>query len=217
MSLTGGPAAPARPSCKVTWRCRRARPPPGAATHRAGPSRAAPRGQPERGGRATGCGATYQVYEGQKFPAASIGLMRGHVNGLVIAQDGAVGQEDGGAQHLAGHQRHVARCRGGLGGGGGLTASALHFPKCRRARLSAGRAGRPPNAGPGRSAARRLLVPVGAGPGGGGAGGGVGALPSSVPGRAGRGRAAPEGRWKRGAASGGLRRCRRAGREGLPA
>lgn len=40
VSLTGGPAAPARPSCKVTWRCRRARPPPGAATHRAGPSRA---------------------------------------------------------------------------------------------------------------------------------------------------------------------------------
>lgn len=65
-------------------------------------------GRPEGGGRATAAaGGTYQVYEGQKFPAASIGLMRGHVYGLVIAQDGAIGQEDGGVQHLAGHQRHV--------------------------------------------------------------------------------------------------------------
>lgn len=134
------------------------RSPPGAAVgpgrlrgpRSTGPGRSA---RTARGG-GQGRGGTYQVYEGQKFPAASIGLMRGHVNGLVIAQDGAIGQEDGGAQHLAGHQRHVARCRGGLGGGG-LTASALHFRECRRARLSAGRAGRDGLPEPGRGGARR--------------------------------------------------------------
>lgn len=51
---------------------------------------------------------TYQVNERQKFPAASIGLVRWHVNGLVIAQNGKIGEEDGDPQHLPGNERHVA-------------------------------------------------------------------------------------------------------------
>lgn len=63
---------------------------------------------PPAGDAGGGLAPTYQVNECQKFPAASVGLVRGHVDGLVIAQDGEVREEDGDAQHLAGHERHVA-------------------------------------------------------------------------------------------------------------
>lgn len=64
-------------------------------------------------------GRPYQINERQEFPAPSVGLMRGHLDGLVVAQDGAVGQQDRRPQHLAGDERHVrqrpglARRRGG--------------------------------------------------------------------------------------------------------
>lgn len=166
-------------------------------------------GQPEGGGRATAAaGGTYQVYEGQKFPAASIGLMRGHVNGLVIAQDGAIGQEDGGAQHLAGHQRHVC-------GAGSASVCLCLCPRvcpvsvCPRVRVSrrvcvcipgvcARRAGgtrSAPAARPGRSGAQGPRCGGGGGAGGPRAGrvSGPGASRASAPppGRAGPEEAVP--------------------------
>lgn len=42
--------------------------------------------------RTRGCSPRpYQINEGQELPAASVGLMRGHFDGLVVAQDGAIG------------------------------------------------------------------------------------------------------------------------------
>lgn len=49
---------------------------------------------------------THQVNEGEKFPAAPIGLVCRHLYGLVVAQHGQVGEEDGSPQHLAGDKRH---------------------------------------------------------------------------------------------------------------
>lgn len=88
-------------------------------------------------GRQTGegRGPPYQINERQELPAPAVGLMRGHFDGLVVAQDGAVGQQDRHPQHLAGDERHVragpeaARRRGGTrlarsarGGRGGSRA-----------------------------------------------------------------------------------------------
>lgn len=200
--LTAGPGVTTcrRPRFKATsWRCRRAGPPPppGAPARGRGRSTGSLRGW-GGWGRATGAGAgvgTYQVYEGQKFPAASIGLMRGHVNGLVIAQDGAIGQEDGGAQHLAGHQRHVARCAGAASAAAaaaGCEPARAALPcvcvcvcllfcvcVCVRARACAAGAGgtasapAPPSVSPGRGGAGgAALPPRGAGGVGGVVGGG---------------------------------------------
>ncbi|KAF3850287.1 hypothetical protein F7725_020006, partial [Dissostichus mawsoni] len=46
------------------------------------------------------------VDEGEELPAASIGLVRRHVQRFVVAEDGEVGEEDGDPEHLRGDQRH---------------------------------------------------------------------------------------------------------------
>lgn len=54
-----------------------------------------------------GGGRPYQINERQEFPAPSVGLMRGHFDSLVVAQDRAVGQQNRHPQHLARNKRHV--------------------------------------------------------------------------------------------------------------
>lgn len=51
-------------------------------------------------------GGTYQVDEGEELPAAAVGLVRRHVQGAVVAQDGEVGEQDGDPQNLRRDQRH---------------------------------------------------------------------------------------------------------------
>lgn len=74
---------------------------------------------------------TYQVYERQKLPATSVCLMRGHVYGFVIADDGEIGQENSYSEDLGWDERHVyfpLLCRG-----------CCHLPLlCRRGRRDAG-------------------------------------------------------------------------------
>lgn len=53
-------------------------------------------------------GQRHQVDEGEELPAASVGLVRRHVQGSVVAEDGEVGQQDGDPEDLTGDQRHDA-------------------------------------------------------------------------------------------------------------
>lgn len=56
----------------------------------------------------------HQVDEGEELPAASVGLVRRHVQRLVVAEDGEVGEEDGDPEHLRGDQRHDGGVCGGV-------------------------------------------------------------------------------------------------------
>lgn len=53
---------------------------------------------------------SHQVDEGEKLPAASVGLVCRHVQSFVVAEDGEVRQQDGDPENLRGDQRHDARC-----------------------------------------------------------------------------------------------------------
>lgn len=124
---------------------------------------------PTRGAGRTGerSGRPYQINERQEFPAPAVGLMRGHFDGLVVAQDRAVGQQDRHPQHLARDKRHVRERPGRLEGEeGGLEAQGARGrapgePWRCRPRGGAGRSGagrglrraRPP--GPATASARR--------------------------------------------------------------
>lgn len=88
------------------------------------PPRGAPKAPPPHSSRiqkTNGAVKTYQVDEGQEFPAASVGLVRRHVQGFVVTQDGEVGQQDGDPENLRGDERHDARA---------ASASALPLPCC---------------------------------------------------------------------------------------
>lgn len=62
-------------------------------------------------GEAPQISTTYQVYEGEELPAASVCLVRGHVYCFVVADDGEVGQEDRDSQDLGRDERHLPhRC-----------------------------------------------------------------------------------------------------------
>lgn len=50
----------------------------------------------------------HQVYEGEKLPAAPVGLMSGHVQSFVVTKDGEVREEDGYPEDLRGDKRHYA-------------------------------------------------------------------------------------------------------------
>lgn len=101
-------------------------------------------GAPGAGQAVGGRGRPYQINERQKFPAPSVGLMRGHFDGLVIAQDRAIGQQDRHPQHLAGDKRHVrerpgrAGRRGGRAGGARRTGASAVGTRT-RTRRDAGR------------------------------------------------------------------------------
>lgn len=99
-----------------------------------------------------GAGRPYQINERQEFPAPSVGLMRGHFDGLVVAQDRAVRQQDRHPQHLARHERHV---RKGLGWPGGEETGR----KARGAPWEARRGGAGRGCGGARPSGRRPRVP----------------------------------------------------------
>lgn len=54
---------------------------------------------------------SHQVDEGEELPAAAVGLVRRHVQGFVVAEDGEVREQDGDPEDLRGDQRHDARFR----------------------------------------------------------------------------------------------------------
>ncbi len=91
------------------------------------------------------CTCTYQIYERKKLPATAVCLMRGHVYGFVIAEDGKIREEYRYSEDLWWDERHfpspvvfpsreiscwhrdaVVRWGGGdVGGGGGCAREVV--------------------------------------------------------------------------------------------
>lgn len=143
-------------------------------------------------GRGRGERRPYQINERQEFPASSVGLMRGHFDGLVVAQDRAVGQQNRHPQYLARNKRHVHQRPGQAGRRGGRAwawgrggAGCAQWAAGRRGRRGGAELWRGAPRGTDATASARATFAGGAvfagSPGGYGLTGGVASVPPSSP------------------------------------